>query len=299
MSVLAGLSAFPVTPADPDGHVQVDHLQQLVARLARPGIASIGVLGSTGSYAYLNRTERSRALQAAVQAAGDTPVLAGVGALRTSDVLAHALDAEQAGAGALLLAPMSYLPLSDDEVFTLTADLAAAVDLPICFYNNPGTTHFTLSEDLLLRLGEIDGVKAVKNPAPADMDFAGQLARLRPALPDGFALGYSGDATIAGALGAGCDLWCSVLAGTMPDICIALWDARNDPVSLAALNDQLAPVWALFAKYGSIRIVHEMTQMMGLGQVTPPRPLLPLSDTARADIITAFDQANLALNETT
>lgn len=73
MTLLHGLSAFSVTPADRDGQVQVDHLQPLVARLDRPGIASIGVLGSTGSYAYLSRTERNRALVAGVAAAGDTP----------------------------------------------------------------------------------------------------------------------------------------------------------------------------------------------------------------------------------
>ena len=297
MTLLSGLSAFSVTPADPDGHVQVDHLQQLVSRLDRPGIASIGVLGSTGSYAYLSRTERSRALIAGVEAAGSKPVWAGIGALRTSDVLHHAEDAAKAGASGLLLAPMSYLPLTEDEVLTLTSDLAKAVDLPICFYNNPTTTHFTLTEDLLLRLAQIPGVAAAKNPAPADGDFAAQLTRLRPAVPDGFALGYSGDATIAGALGAGADIWFSVLAGTMPDICIQMWEARNAPDRLAALNDQLTPIWALFAKYGGIRIVHELIAMLGLGAVTPPRPILPMSDGARDDITEAFDQANLSLNE--
>jgi len=297
MDVLAGLSAFPVTPANEQGQVQTDRLQALVARLNRPGIASIGVLGSTGSYAYLSRDERRRALGAAVQVAGQTPVLAGVGALRSSDVLAHARDAAEVGAAGLLLAPMSYLPLTEDEVHQLVLDLSQAVDLPICFYNNPGTTHFTLSEALLLRLAEIPNLRAVKNPAPADGDFAAQLARLRPALPDGFSLGYSGDATIAGALSAGADAWYSVLAGTLPDICIALWQARGDAAALAALNTRLAPVWDVFARYGGIRVVHEIVPMLGLGPTDPPRPLLPLSPPARHEIEAALAAAQLSVKE--
>lgn len=194
---------------------------------------------------------------------------------------------------------MSYLPLSDDEVYTLTADLAAASDLPICFYNNPTTTHFTLSEDLLLRLAQIDGVKAAKNPAPTDGDFAAQLNRLRPEVPDGFALGYSGDATIAGALAAGGDIWFSVLAGTLPDICVQLWNARDDAAGLDALNTQLAPVWALFSKYGGIRVVYDLIPAMGLGEVALPRPLLSLPQDAKIEMIAAFEQAQISLNETT
>ena len=64
-----GLSAFPPTPASADGIVDTDRLGLLVNRLAEAGVHSVGLLGSTGIYAYLDRAERSRAVAAAVEAA--------------------------------------------------------------------------------------------------------------------------------------------------------------------------------------------------------------------------------------
>ena len=205
------------------------------------------------------------------------------------DVLRHARDAEAAGAQGVLLAPVSYLPLTDDDVAGLVADVAGATGLPICIYNNPGTTHFTISEALLARLAQIAGVAAVKNPPPSDRGFGAQIARVRASTPAGFSVGYSGDAAIAGALQGGADAWYSVLAGTCPDLCLGLWQAREDAVALKALNSRLAPLWALFDAHGSIRVVYEIANILGLGPVTLPKPLLPMPTPVRDQIAAALD----------
>ena len=67
---------------------------------------------------------------------------------------------------ALLLAPVSYTPLRDAEVFQHYRAVAGASDLPLCIYNNPGTTHFNFSLELLQRLADIPTIKAVKMPLP-------------------------------------------------------------------------------------------------------------------------------------
>lgn len=63
-----GLSAFPPTPANAEDIVDTDKLGLLVNRLVKAGVDSIGLLGSNGIYAYLDRSERSRAVAAAVEA---------------------------------------------------------------------------------------------------------------------------------------------------------------------------------------------------------------------------------------
>ncbi|GGK40948.1 hypothetical protein GCM10008955_38420 [Deinococcus malanensis] len=82
---------------------------------------------ATGSYAYLTRTERRRTAQLAVQHAGDVPVIIGIGALRTRDVLELAQDAQTAGARGVLLASMSYQKLSEDEVLMHTQGSACRI----------------------------------------------------------------------------------------------------------------------------------------------------------------------------
>ena len=37
---------------------------------------------------------------------------------------------------------MSYTPLTEDEVFEHFATVARESGLPLCIYDNPGTTHF-------------------------------------------------------------------------------------------------------------------------------------------------------------
>src|SRR3954451_23038988 len=86
MIVLEGLSAFPITPSDATGQVDVTALRKLVARLCAAKVNSIGLLGSTGTYAYLSRSERGRALETALdEVGGRIPILVGVGALRTDE----------------------------------------------------------------------------------------------------------------------------------------------------------------------------------------------------------------------
>lgn len=97
---LKGLSAFPITPSARDGRVDVGALGALVEPLIAAKVDSVGLLGSTGSYPYLGRDERRRAVQAAVRLAeGRTPILVGIGALRTDETVRLAQDARDAGAG--------------------------------------------------------------------------------------------------------------------------------------------------------------------------------------------------------
>ena len=228
MALFRGLAAYPITPADAGGRVDVAALRRLVRRLADAGVGSIGLLGSTGTYAYLSRPERRRAIEAAVEAAaGAVPVMAGVGALRTDEAVALARDAKAAGAGAGLLAPVSYTPLTEEEVFVHFRTVAGEAGLPLCIYNNPGTTHFTFSVELEARLSGVDGVVAVKNPAPAAGEVAEQLAELRRRTPAGFSLGWSVDAHAAEALIAGGDAWHSVVAGLFPEPALAICRAAS------------------------------------------------------------------------
>ena len=297
MSLFSGLAAFPITPADADGRVDVPGLRRLVRRLADAGVDSIGLLGSTGTYAYLSRSERRRAIEAAVEEAGGAvPVMAGVGALRTDEAVALAKDAKAAGAGAGLLAPVSYTPLLDEEVFVHFQTVAGESGLPICIYNNPGVTHFSFSVELIQRLSAVPGVVAVKNPAAPAEQVAAHLADLRGRVPDGFSLGYSVDANCAEAMLAGADAWHSVLGGMFPRATLALCRAAQsgDAAEARRLNARLEPVWQLFRDLTGLRLAYAAANFLGLTQAQPPRPILPLSNAARARVAQAIEQLELS-----
>ena len=286
VSPFHGLSAFPPTPADINGRVDTEALCRLLEPLCDAGVASIGLLGSTGIYAYLTREERLRAVKAAVECVkGRIPIVVGVGDLRTDHAQGLSRDAEAAGADALLLAPVSYTPLTEEEAYQHFLAVTKAVTLPLCIYNNPGTTHFTFSRKLLQRLSEIETIRAVKMPLPAGGDVRGELAALRE--KTGLAIGYSGDWGAAEALLSGADAWYSVVGGLLPRTALALTKAAiaGDGNEARRLDGLLEPLWKMFKEFGSIRVVYTLVEHLLLAQAELPRPLLPLGPTLRQRVL--------------
>lgn len=278
-----GLSAFPLTPTSEAG-IDERAVAIMVERAVRAGVDSIGALGSTGGYAYLDREQRRRVTRAAVNAAAGTPVMAGIGALRTLHVRQYADDAQAEGAAAVLLAPVSYQRLTDDEVFGLYEDISAAVSVPICVYDNPATTGFAFSDELHAAITGLPNVAAVKiPPAPAE-DAAERITALRNALRPGTVIGVSGDWFAAPALNAGADAWFSVVAGVFPGYAVAITRAALDGAESEAsrLSAELEPLWALFRRHGSLRVMAAAGELLGLtAGPSLPRPLRGLDQDAR------------------
>lgn len=285
MALFQGLSAFPITPTDAAGIVDTAALTQIVERLVAAEVDSIGLLGSTGSYVYLRREQRRRAVEVAVEVVnGRVPLMVGVGAFRTDQAIALAQDAEAAGADALLLAPVSYIPLSQVEVFTHFSAVAGATGLPLCIYNNPTATHFTFSDDLLVKLSHLAGIGGVKMPSPSKEDVAGELARLRPQVPADFKIGYSRDSGSADAVARGGAAWYSGMAGVLPNEVLKLCRAAQarDRIEVDRMNGVFAPLWELCASLGTLRVVYAIANALELFDGHPLRPMLPLTDTERS-----------------
>ncbi|WP_414615903.1 dihydrodipicolinate synthase family protein [Stenotrophomonas geniculata] len=283
-----GLSAFPLTLLSEAG-IDFRAFAHLIERLADSGVDSMGVLGSTGSYAYLEKPERKRVLREALAHAGGVPVIAGIGALRTRDVLELALDAEDAGAAGLLLAPVSYQPLKDHEVQALFETVCAAVRTPICVYDNPGATHFRFSDALHGRIAALPNIASIKIPRLADdpAEAAARVAALRACVPAHVTLGVSGDTSAVRGLLAGCDGWYSVTAGLFPEVALQIVRAvgNSDAEGAMALSARLAPLWSLYDRFGGIRVTACAAALLGLcGEDCLPLPLQGLRDGEREEV---------------
>ena len=282
--MFTGLSAFPLTPMT-ETSIDESAFIRLVTRLADAGVDSIGALGSTGSYAYLSRAERLRVAQLAVEHAGSTPVMVGIGALRTRDVLLLAEDAQKAGVSGVLLAAVSYQKLSADEVFSLFETVTRHLSVPLCVYDNPTTTHFEFTDELHGRIAQLPNVASIKIPGvPADPSAAAaRVERLRALIPQHVTIGVSGDAFGSTGMNAGCDAWYSVIAGLFPKTILAITRAAQAGNAQQAtdLSEHLRPIWALFLRYGGQRVIAAAAEQMGL--VKAPCLLLPVKSITGAD----------------
>lgn len=296
--MFTGLSAFPLTPLR-DGKVDEKAFAGLVENLVSAKVDSIGALGSTGSYAYLNQEERRLAARLAVQVAGAVPVIVGIGSIATRDVLLLADDAQAAGASALLLPPVSYQTLGADEVFDLYETVAHRVSVPLVVYDNPGTTHFQFTDELHGRIAALPNIASIKIPAvvidPAQA--SARIAGLRAIIPDHVSIGISGDACAVTGLNAGCDVWYSVVGGLFPHTAQALVRATHlgDPDQAIQASTRLEPLWAMFRQYGSLRVVATAAQIMGhTAADCLPLPLKGLDRQARKQVERILETLRLA-----
>lgn len=297
--MFTGLSAFPLTPMNEQG-VDENAFTRLVQQLVAAKVDSIGALGSTGSYAYLSRAERSRVAQLAVEAAGDVPVMVSIGSVRTRDVLLLAEEAQKVGVKALLLPPVSYQKLSQDDVFTLYETVTANISVPLCVYDNPGTTHFEFTDELHGRIAELPNVSSIKIPGVPEEPYLAKsrVDRLRRLIPNHVTIGVSGDAFAAVGMNAGCDAWYSVMGGLFPNTALAITRAAlsGDACEAARLSESLMPLWTLFRQFGgSLRVIATAAEIRGFTHSPSlPLPLRTITGEGRKRIAAVIDELELS-----
>ena len=292
--MFTGLSAFPITPFKQET-LDYKAFQGLVDNLASANVDSICAIGSTGLYPYLTREQKYDVAKLAVDHANGIPVMAGVGALRTYDVLKNVEAVQQAGVNAVLLAPVSYQVLNEEEVYGLYEAVSHEVSVPICVYENPRVTNFTFSDDLYRRIGKLPNIGAIKIPgtpfaksaskgiSPSEArssEGARRLASLREIMPAHIAIGVSGDSFGAAGVSEGCDLWLSVIGGIFPRTVMRIIEVAQsgNAVDAQAQSQALSEIWSMFARNGGgLRVVAAAAEILGYCD-TPslPAPFLPI-----------------------
>lgn len=296
--MFSGLVAFPLTPVRQE-KIDERAFVGLLDRLVAARVDSICALGSTGSSPYLTRAERARATQVTLERAGDIPVIVGVGALATRDVLTLTEDAQKAGVKAVLLAPVSYHKLTADEVYGLYETVAHNLSVPLIVYDNPFVAHFEFSDELHGRIAQLPNVVAAKVPAiEGSLDtIKARMQSLRQLVPENVSIGSSGDPAAARWMLAGCDAWYSVIGGLFPDVAQQIIRAARagDVQETERLSQRLAPIWELMNKFSHVRVVAAAAELRGL--VERPSllgPVRALEGPARSALAMALDELELA-----
>ncbi|EKC6209853.1 dihydrodipicolinate synthase family protein [Cronobacter sakazakii] len=95
------------------------------------------------------------------------------------------------------------------------------------------------------------------------------------------------------ALTIGADVFYSVVAGLWPRDIRALTDAalKGDEAQTAALNEKFEPLWELFRRHGSLRVIAAAAEICGrVAAPCLPEPLLSLQGEARAQLQAVLSQ---------
>lgn len=226
-NLFKGIIAYPITPFDQDEKVDIVLYKKLLERLIASGAHAVAPLGSTGVMPYLTDEEKEAITVATIeQVKGRIPVLVGVSNLTTERTIHHAKFAEKAGANAVMIIPMSYWKLTDDEIVQHYDAVAKQISIPIMAYNNPATGGVDMSPVLLKRLLEIPNVTMIKE-STGDVQ---RMHYLRRELGEEVAFFNGSNPLALAAFAAGAAGWCTAAPNLIPKLNLDLYNAiqKND-----------------------------------------------------------------------
>ena len=213
------------------------------------GCNGLNVLGTTGEATSMNKTQRMDVMRTASSVLDPRQLMVGTGG---TPALAETIEltryaAELGYAGALILPPYYYKPVSDDGLFAYYSRILGSLpgsDFGIYLYNIPQYTGIVFSHDLVHRLVEahrsrIYGLKE----SSGDLDYARSVQARFPQLDifpsDESVLPEARGSGFAGCISASVNLT-ATLAGRV-------WEQGErstamDKTNLAGLRKQIVSV---------------------------------------------------------
>lgn len=285
---LGGVIPPLTTPLTPDGDVDAASMEALCGFLITAGVDGLFVGGSSGEAALLSDSQRYKAIEVAVSAAGgQVPVVAGALDTGTARVIDHAQAAAKRGATAVVSTGPFYVAPHPDEVVRHFHLLSKAVDVPVIAYDIPSATHTRLPQLAIEQLASTGTIAGLK-------DSSGDITGLRQILlatEDTDLVVFTGSETVTDlALRLGAHGQVPGLGNVDPDGYVRLGRAAaaGDWASAAAEQERLLRVFTIIDVADRSRIgftagalgAFKAAQYLR-GVIATPRcaePLLPLVD---------------------
>lgn len=170
-----------VTPLDAAGELIEHALRDLLDYTISNGVHGVFLLGSAGEFYGLRTSQRTRILDIGVEHVdGRVPIYAGASDMTTRD----AIDSVQmvgsvGGISALSVLTPFFLTPSQSELEQHFRAIAAATELPVVLYNNPGRTQVPIAAETLAALAGLDNVVGIKDSS-GDIEVTEQYLQAVP-----------------------------------------------------------------------------------------------------------------------
>ena len=282
---LNGIIAYPITPFKADGQeVDFDALSISLNALLENQCDAIAPLGSAGESAYLSWQEWQQVAQKSIEVVNHRiPVILGISELTTAMAIQKAKKAEELGADVIMVIPVSYWKLTDQEIYEYYQQIAASTKLPIMVYNNPATSGIDMSPELIVKMFQnIDNICMVK-------DSTGDIQRMHKfhELSNGQLPFYNGCNPLAlEAFCAGASGWCTVAPNLLGNLPSQLYQAvqEADLVQAKALFYRQLPLLRFVVQYGLPKTVKAGLNELGFAVGKPRSPVQEASATERQQL---------------
>ena len=292
MTELKGIIAPFTTPFAENGEINLNLIKPQVDWLIENGVHGLAAGGSTGEGHVLNRDEYVSLMRKTSEALNNrVPLVAGIIANSTSEVIARGQSVKSLNVSALQITPPSYLFRPDDDAMVIHfKEIHKECQIPILIYNVVPWCY--LSPDLLLRImDEVPGVLGVKQSAGDMKLFADLIRRAKPEnmifsavdalLYSSYQLGAPGSiaAILTAAPGPSVKLWDAVIAED--------WNLAKD------LHEKLMPLWDAIGLDNMPSLCKYAQKLQGLESGFARRPTAPATDDQKKLVKNALVNLNL------
>jgi dihydrodipicolinate synthase/N-acetylneuraminate lyase len=228
MRQFQGILTPLITSFDESGKIYEQGIRNLIEFLSSHGVHGVFAVGSYGQFPMMDVSERKRVAEivlSEVKARGMQAVVQ-VGAPGQREVLELADHAVSAGADAIAsVVPFYYsgVGYGKDIILDHYETLVKAVDVPVHFYNNPKTTGYSLTPEVLSDLIDV-GVRGIKDSGANLVLFGEMMNVVLKKCPEFDLMPGSASMLLAG-MSLGADACVAGTSAAFPEVVVACYDA--------------------------------------------------------------------------
>ena len=285
----AGVMPALMTEFNEDGTLDLDATQRHIQSCIDAGVTGFIMLGTLGENTTLHGDEKEAMLTAAVEAAGDLPVLSGVAEYTTQIAIEHVRRAERTGCSGLMVLPCMVYPADQREAMAHFRNVAAATDLPIMIYNNRVAYKVDLSPDSFVKLADVGNIVAVKESSHDSR----RMTDMINACGDRYRLFCGVDDLVLENVLFGAVGWVAGLANCFPRESVRLFELARDGDVDAALEMYrwFMPLLHLDVDVKLVQMIKLANQLTGEGMEWVRQPRLTLEGEERRDVTRIVEMA--------
>lgn len=200
-------------------------LQRLLQYQTDSGVEAVVIAGTTGEAPTLSDEEKIKLFETSKSYVKDScKIIAGTGSNSTAHAVALSVQAEQAGADALLVVSPYYNKGTEEGLFAHYLSIAHAVTIPVILYNVPSRTGVDIPVSVYKRLCQIPNIIGVKE---ASTDIS-KLIEIRNACGNQFTIWTGNDDLTVPAIALGAAGVISVASNICPKEMLLMADAALD-----------------------------------------------------------------------
>ena len=287
---LSGLIAAPFTAFDSNGNVALDIIPKQVESLLAQGVTGAYVSGTTGEGVSCSLQERLDIMDAWHNASrGRLKLIIHIGALSISDIRILGKHAQELGVFATSIVPPTYFKAGNiAQLVNFCKEAAAAApELPFYYYHTMLTAP---------NLPMVDFLKAADGVIPnlAGIKFncynLHEFQSCRRLFNGKYDIVFGVDEAFAGALALGAKAFIGSTYNYSAKVYFDIWEAFNraDWATVEKGMDKACRGVDMLIAYGGVATGKAMMRCIGIDCGDPRPPLMPLSESKKAEIAAAM-----------